>query len=87
VAVHPSPRQTVIAGRERVDAVIAVVRAERFARSSREVPRITALMDPILPQLRMELSDRAQNADDSVYLHRGGHCGVRAGVRCRLLGG
>ena len=55
-----SPRQTVIAGSvAQVDAVIvAVSEQERFARRvNMEVASHTALMDPILPELRSALAD------------------------------
>ena len=55
-----SPRQTVIAGAvAQVDAAINAVSAqERFARRvNMEVASHTALMDPILPELRSALAD------------------------------
>ena len=60
LAVHASPRQTVVAGPvAAVDAVIAEVRRqERFARRvNMEVASHTALMDPILPELRSALAE------------------------------
>jgi phthiocerol/phenolphthiocerol synthesis type-I polyketide synthase B len=60
VAGYISPQQTVIAGPvEPVDAVIAAVSAQnRFARRvNMEVASHTALMDPILPDLRAGLAD------------------------------
>ncbi|WP_099023348.1 type I polyketide synthase [Mycolicibacterium palauense] len=60
VAGYVSPRQTVVAGApDAVDAVIAAVTAQsRFARRvNMEVASHTALMDPVLPQLRAELAD------------------------------
>jgi phthiocerol/phenolphthiocerol synthesis type-I polyketide synthase B len=60
LAVYASPRQTVIAGpAAQVDAVIAAVGAQnRFARPvNMEVASHTALMDPILPELRSALAD------------------------------
>ena len=60
VAGYASPRQTVIAGApEQVDAVIAAVqRQNRFARRvNMQVASHTALMDPILPELRSALVD------------------------------
>jgi phthiocerol/phenolphthiocerol synthesis type-I polyketide synthase A len=60
VAGHVSPRQTVIAGPVApVDAVIAAVTAQdRFARRvNMEVASHTALMDPILAELRAALAD------------------------------
>ena len=69
-----SPQQTVIAGPVApVDAVIAAVSAQnKFARRvNMEVASHTALMDPILPDLRTALADlRALDADNSVHLHR-----------------
>ncbi|MFL6087359.1 MAG: type I polyketide synthase, partial [Mycobacterium sp.] len=60
VAGYVSPRQTVIAGPVApVDAVIAAVSDQgRFARRvNMEVASHTALMDPILPELRSALAD------------------------------
>ena len=60
VAGYISPRETVIAGPVApVDAVIAAVSAQnRFARRvNMEVASHTALMDPILPELRAALAD------------------------------
>jgi phthiocerol/phenolphthiocerol synthesis type-I polyketide synthase B len=60
VAGYVAPQQTVIAGPVApVDAVIAAVSAQnRFARRvNMEVPSHTALMDPILPELRAALVD------------------------------
>lgn len=60
VAGFTSPRQTMIAGLPRqVAAVItAVQRQNRFARQIKvEVASHTALMDPILPELRLALAD------------------------------
>jgi phthiocerol/phenolphthiocerol synthesis type-I polyketide synthase A len=65
LAGYLSPRQTVIAGSvAQVDAVIAAVTAqERFARRvNMEVASHTALMDPILPELRSALADLAPKA-------------------------
>src|SRR3984957_8101707 len=62
VAGFLSPRQTVIAGAvAQVDAAINAVSAqERFARRvNMEVASHTALMDPILPELRSALADLA----------------------------
>ena len=91
VAVYAAPQQTVIAGPpEQVDAVIAVVDAQdRLARRIEvDVASHHPTMDPILPELRSgAFGFGAGNADDSVDQHRDGHCGVRAGVRCGLLGG
>jgi phthiocerol/phenolphthiocerol synthesis type-I polyketide synthase A len=60
LAGYVSPRQTVIAGPVApVDEVIAVVtERDRFARRvNMEVASHTALMDPILPELRAALAD------------------------------
>ncbi len=62
LAGYLSPRQTVVAGSvAQVDAVIAAVTAqERFARRvNMEVASHTALMDPILTELRSALTDLA----------------------------
>ena len=59
IAGYVSPRQTVVAGLpDDVDAVIAAVSAqERFARRvNMEVASHTALMDPVLPDLRDALA-------------------------------
>jgi phthiocerol/phenolphthiocerol synthesis type-I polyketide synthase A len=64
-AGYLSPRQTVIAGSvAQVDAVIVAVSAqERFARRvNMEVASHTALMDPILPELRSALADLTPKA-------------------------
>jgi phthiocerol/phenolphthiocerol synthesis type-I polyketide synthase A len=60
VAGYLSPRQSVVAGSvAQIDAVIAAVSAqERFARRvNMEVASHTALMDPVLPELRSALAD------------------------------
>ncbi len=60
VAGYLSPRQSVVAGSvAQIDAVIAAVSAqERFARRvNMEVASHTALMDPILPELRSALAN------------------------------
>jgi phthiocerol/phenolphthiocerol synthesis type-I polyketide synthase A len=60
LAGYLSPRQTVVAGSvAQVDAVIAAAQAqERFARRvNMEVASHTALMDPVLPELRSALAD------------------------------
>ncbi|MEO6794492.1 MAG: type I polyketide synthase [Mycobacterium sp.] len=60
VAGYLSPKQTVVAGQVApVEAVIAAVSAQnRFARRvNMEVASHTALMDPILPDLRAALAD------------------------------
>jgi phthiocerol/phenolphthiocerol synthesis type-I polyketide synthase A len=65
LAGYLSSRQTVIAGSvAQVDAVIAAVTAqEQFARRvNMEVASHTALMDPILPELRSALADLAPKA-------------------------
>ena len=59
LAGYLSPRQTIVAGTvEQVDAAIVAVSAqERFARRvNMEVASHTALMDPILPELRSALA-------------------------------
>ena len=86
----PHRRQTVIAGPpEQVDAVIAVVGGQNGwpGASMWTWPRIIAMIDPILPELRMELSDLAPKTPTIPFISTGGHCRVRADVRCRLLGG
>jgi phthiocerol/phenolphthiocerol synthesis type-I polyketide synthase A len=60
VSVYSSPRQTVVAGP--TDAVVAVIAAAQardvFARRvNMEVASHTAMMDPILPELRAQLAD------------------------------
>ncbi len=65
VAGFLSPRQTVIAGSvAQVDAaIVAVSEQERFARRvNMEVASHTALMDPILPELRSALADLTPKA-------------------------
>ena len=65
VSVYSSPRQTVVAGpTESVEAVIAAARAQNtFARRvNMEVASHTAMMDPILPELREQLADLAPKA-------------------------
>ncbi|WP_137149071.1 type I polyketide synthase [Mycolicibacterium sp. CR10] len=60
VAGYVSPRQTVVAGLpEQIDAVIAAVAAQdKFARRvNMEVASHTALMDPVLADLRSALAD------------------------------
>jgi phthiocerol/phenolphthiocerol synthesis type-I polyketide synthase C len=62
VAGYLSPRQTVVAGPpERVEALIAVVAGrDRLARRIEvDVASHHPIIDPILPELRMELSDLA----------------------------
>ena len=90
VAGYVSPRQTVIAGPVApVDAVIAAVtEQDRFARRvNMEVASHTAMMDPILPELRAALADlNPEQPNHSVLLHRRrGHHRATAG--CRVLGG
>ncbi|HEY2086668.1 MAG TPA: type I polyketide synthase [Mycobacterium sp.] len=66
-----SPRQTVIAGAvAQVDAAINAVSAqERFARRvNMEVASHTALMDPILPELRSALADLTLNAQTIPFI-------------------
>ena len=60
VAGYSSPRETVVAGPpEQVDAVIAAASGQNhFARRvNMEVASHTALMDPVLPELRSALAD------------------------------
>jgi phthiocerol/phenolphthiocerol synthesis type-I polyketide synthase A len=60
MAGYLSPRQSVVAGSvAQIDAVIAAVTAQdRFARRvNMEVASHTALMDPVLPELRSALAD------------------------------
>ena len=90
LAVYASPRQTVIAGPpQQVDAVIAAVDGQdRFARRVEWMsPRITAPMDPILPELRSALADLTpQSPTIPVHLH---HCrphSQRPIVGRRILG-
>ena len=65
MAGYLSPRQSVVAGSvAQIDAVIAAVSAqERFARRvNMEVASHTALMDPVLPELRSALADLTPKA-------------------------
>ena len=65
LAVHASPRQTVIAGPpEQVDAVISAVAAQnRLARRIEvDVASHHPIIDPILPELRSALADLAPQA-------------------------
>jgi phthiocerol/phenolphthiocerol synthesis type-I polyketide synthase A len=65
LAGYLSPRQTVVAGSvAQVEAVIVAVSAqERFARRvNMEVASHTALMDPVLPELRSALANLAPKA-------------------------
>jgi phthiocerol/phenolphthiocerol synthesis type-I polyketide synthase D len=62
LAVHASPRQSVIAGPpEQVDAVIAVVSARNLLARRIEVDVAShhPIIEPILPQLRLALADLA----------------------------
>ncbi|MGH3554845.1 MAG: acyltransferase domain-containing protein, partial [Mycobacterium sp.] len=71
VAGFSSPRQTVIAGPpEQVDAVIAAATGQgRFARRVKmEVASHTALMDPVLPELRSALADLAPKTPVIAFL-------------------
>ncbi|TPG23803.1 acyltransferase domain-containing protein, partial [Mycobacterium hodleri] len=66
-----SPRHSVVAGLpDEVDAVIAAVTAQnRFARRvNMEVASHTALMDPVLPELREALADLAPNVATIPFL-------------------
>ena len=65
ISVYSSPRQTVVAGpTDAVEAVIAGARAQNtFARRvNMEVASHTAMMDPILPELRAALAGLAPKA-------------------------
>ena len=65
LAVHASPRQSVIAGPpEQVDAVIAVVAAQNLLARRIEVDVAShhPIIEPILPQLRSALADLAPKA-------------------------
>ena len=90
LAGYISPRQTVIAGPVApVDAVIAAVSAQnRFARRvNMEVASHTALMDPILPELRAALADLTPELPAIPFFStviEGDH---RATAGCRVLGG
>ncbi len=71
VAGYLSPRQTVVAGLpEQIDAVIAAVTAqEKFARRvNMEVASHTALMDPVLPDLRDALADLTPRTPNIPFL-------------------
>jgi phthiocerol/phenolphthiocerol synthesis type-I polyketide synthase B len=71
LAVYSSPRQTVVAGPPaEVDAVIAAVLEQgRFARRvNMEVASHTALMDPILPELRSALADLTSTSPATPFL-------------------
>jgi phthiocerol/phenolphthiocerol synthesis type-I polyketide synthase A len=71
LAGYLSSRQTVIAGPpEQVDAMVAAVTAqERFARRvNMEVASHTALMDPILPELRSALADLAPRTPEISFI-------------------
>ena len=66
-----SPRQTVVAGLpEQIDAVIAAVTAQnKFARRvNMEVASHTALMDPVLPDIRAALADIEPNVPSLPFL-------------------
>ena len=71
MAGYVSPRQTVVAGLpDEVDAVIAAVTAqERFARRvNMEVASHTALMDPVLPDIRAALADLTPRTPNIPFL-------------------
>ena len=91
VAGYISPRQTVIAGPVApVDAVIAAVSAQnRFARRvNMEVASHTALMDPILPELRTALADLTPEiAHHSVLSPPSSRAPRAPTAGCRVLGG
>ncbi|MBV8181453.1 MAG: acyltransferase domain-containing protein, partial [Mycobacterium sp.] len=83
LAGYLSPRQTVIAGSAaQVDAVIAAVMAqERFAkRVNMEVASHTALMDPILPELRSALADLAPTAPTVPFISTVADSDIGAGA-------
>ena len=88
LTVYASPRQTVISGPVApVDAVIAAVTAQdRFARRvNMEVASHTALMDPILPELRSALADLTPKAPTIPFISTiADH--HHAGVGRRVLG-
>ncbi|HEY9267636.1 MAG TPA: type I polyketide synthase, partial [Mycobacterium sp.] len=71
IAGYLSPRQTVVAGLpDQVDAVIAAVSAQNvFARRvNMVVASHTALMDPVLPDIRAALADVAPSAPTLPFL-------------------
>jgi len=71
IAGYLSPRQTVVAGLpDQIDAIIAAVTArERFARRvNMEVASHTALMDPVLEDLRDALKDLTPRAPNIPFL-------------------
>jgi phthiocerol/phenolphthiocerol synthesis type-I polyketide synthase A len=83
LAGYLSPRQTVVAGSVvQVDAVIAAVTAqERFAkRVNMEVASHTALMDPVMPELRSALADLVPTAPTIPFIST-----VAAGGEAPLL--
>ena len=84
-----SPRQTVIAGSvAQVDAAINAVSAqERFARRvNMEVASHTALMDPILPELRSALADLTPKPPTIPFISTVADATRDAGPGRRLLG-
>ncbi len=71
LAGYLSPRQSVVAGSvAQIDAVIVAVSAqERFARRvNMEVASHTALMDPILTELRSALADLKPTTADDAFI-------------------
>ena len=89
LAVHASPRQSVIAGPpEQVDAVIAAVAAQNLLARRIEVDVAShhPIIDPILPQLRSALADLAPKAP-SIPMITTTCEGPQPPARCRLLGG
>ena len=89
LAGYLSPRQTVVAGSvAQVDAVIAAVTAqERFAkRVNMEVASHTALMDPILPELRSALADLAPKAPTIPFISTVADAAEPRRVGCCVLG-
>ena len=90
VAGYISPRQTVIAGPVApVDAVIAAVTAQnRFARRvNMEVASHTALMDPILPELRAALADLTPEIAAIPFFSTVVEDTTAPTAGCRVLGG
>ncbi len=71
VAGYSSPRETVVAGpSEQVDSVIAAASADNlFARRvNMEVASHTALMDPVLPEIRAALADLMPKAPTVAFI-------------------
>lgn len=90
LAVHASPRQTVVAGPPgQVDAAIAAVSAKnRLARRiDVDVASHHPTIDPILPELRGALADLAPGTLRTPPDQHHRRPGCRTAVRRRLLGG